>query len=85
MQRLWDEERAAGSRVLRLATLGRLGGAERIVRVHVDRALTALTEEEQDLAATMFDHLVTPSGAKIAHGTADLAGTRARPSRQWSP
>jgi WD40 repeat protein len=73
MQRLWDEERAAGSRVLRLATLQRLGGAEQIVGAHVDRALTALTAAEQDLAATMFDHLVTPSGAKIAHGAADLA------------
>jgi WD40 repeat protein len=73
MQRLWDEERAAGSRVLRLATLQRLGGAEQIVGAHVDRALTALTTAEQDLAATMFDHLVTPSGAKIAYGAADLA------------
>jgi WD40 repeat protein len=73
MQRLWDEERAAGSRVLRLETLQRLGGAEQIVGAHVDRALTALTSAEQDLAATMFDHLVTPSGAKIAHGSADLA------------
>ena len=25
------------------------------------------------VAAGMFDHLVTPSGAKIAHGVADLA------------
>ncbi len=73
MQRVWDEERAAGSRVLRLATLEELGGAERIVGVHVDRALTALTAAQQDLAATIFDHLVTPSGAKIAHGAADLA------------
>jgi hypothetical protein len=73
MQRLWDEERAAGSRTLRLATLERLGGAERIVGAHVERALTALSVAEQDLAATMFDHLITPSGAKIAHGAADLA------------
>jgi hypothetical protein len=73
MQRLWDEEHVAGSRVLRLATLQRLGAAEQIVGAHVDRALMALTSAEQDLAATMFDHLVTPSGAKIAHGAADLA------------
>ena len=32
MQRLWDEERSAGSRTLRLETLERLGGAEQIVR-----------------------------------------------------
>src|SRR5581483_8038996 len=73
MQRLWDEERAAGSRVLREETLERLGGAEEIVGDHVKRALTALDPAEKDLAATMFDHLVTPSGAKIAHAAGDLA------------
>src|SRR5262245_5999599 len=34
MQRLWDEERAAGSRELRRSTLVRLGGAEQIGRDH---------------------------------------------------
>ena len=73
MFRLWDEERGAGSRVLRRETLRRLGGAEQIVRDHVDEALTGLTAEEKDLAAQMFDHLVTPSGTKIAHEVGDLA------------
>src|SRR5581483_1967901 len=62
MQRLWDEERAAGSRVLREETLERLGGAEEIVGDHVKRALTALDPAEKDLAATMFAHLVTAAG-----------------------
>ena len=64
---------SAGSRVLRRETLRRLGGAEQIVRDHVDEALTGLTAEEKDLAARMFDHLVTPSGTKIAHEVGDLA------------
>jgi WD40 repeat protein len=73
MRRLWDEERGAGSRTLLLETLSRLGGAEQIVRDHVDRALTELTPVEKDVAARLFDHLVTPSGSKIAHEVADLA------------
>jgi WD40 repeat protein len=74
MTRLWETERAAGSRVLRLASLVELGGASQIVRDHLDHALDALSPHEQDLAASMFNHLVTPSGAKIAHDAADLAG-----------
>jgi WD40 repeat protein len=73
MQRLWDEERGADSPRLRLQTFDRLGGAEEIVRDHVESALTALTPPEKDAAARMFDHLVTPSGTKIAHEAGDLA------------
>ena len=73
LRRLWDEERDAGERRLRLDTLQRLGGAEQIVRDHVERALTDLSPEEKDVAALLFDHLVTPSGTKIAHEAADLA------------
>src|SRR5205823_8902455 len=73
LERLWEAERAAGSGVLRLATLRELGGAEAIVRAHLERALGRLEPAEQDVAATMFDHLVTPSGSKIAHRPGDLA------------
>jgi WD40 repeat protein len=73
MQRLWDEEHAAGSATLRLETLGRLGGADQIVSDHVDDALAKLTPAERDIAARLFDHLVTPSGTKIAHEVGDLA------------
>jgi WD40 repeat protein len=74
LDRLWEVERAAGSHTLRLATLEELGGAERIVRDHLQRALESLTPEQQELAANVFEHLVTPSGSKIAHGVGDLAG-----------
>ncbi len=73
LARLWDEERSTGSGTLRLATLERLGGAAEIVRSHLDRVLTSLSAGEQDVAAAAFEHLVTPSGAKIAHSAPDLA------------
>lgn len=73
MSRLWAEEIQAGQTVLRLATLQQLGGAERIVRTHLDTVLATLTPAEQQCAARVFHHLVTPSGAKIAHSVPDLA------------
>src|SRR5205823_12649248 len=57
----------------RVETLHRLGGAATIVRDHLHGALDELDAEEQDVAASMFEHLVTPSGTKIAHRAPDLA------------
>jgi WD40 repeat protein len=73
LERLWEAERERGSSVLHLSTLGELGGAEAVVRAHLERALGRLEPAEQDVAATMFSHLVTPSGSKIAHRPGDLA------------
>jgi CHASE2 domain-containing sensor protein len=73
LTRLWDEERAAGSRTLHLATLERLGGADEIVRTHLDAALAGLSKRERDLSWRVFRQLVTPSGTKIAHRPGDLA------------
>ena len=72
MQRVWEVERASGSNVLRRETLERLGGPASIVGEHLERALATLTPAQQALAAQVFNHLVTPSGTKIAHGTRDL-------------
>ena len=74
LERLWEVEEAEGSNVLRLGTLERLGGADTIVREHLERALESLDPRQQELAAEIFDHLVTPSGTKIAHAVGDLAG-----------
>lgn len=74
MSRLWTEEKNQGSHVLRYETLRRLGGAERIVRRHLDEAMEGLDEEERAVAARMFHQLVTPSGIRIVHSTSDLAG-----------
>ena len=73
MQRLWDVERAAGSTRLRAETLDSLGGAGQIVADHLERAIEALTPAQREIAARLFDHLVTPSGTKIAHEASDLA------------
>jgi len=73
MTRLWDEERAQGSRVLRYDMLETLGGAQAIVRAHLKRALSNLSPAEEALAAKIFDRLVTPSGSKIAQSPRDLA------------
>jgi WD40 repeat protein len=73
LTRLWEEEQRAGSRVLRLRTLNRLQGAERIVATHVDSAIATLSTAEQAVAARVLRQLVTPSGTKIALRAADLA------------
>jgi WD40 repeat protein len=84
MTRLWAETMRAGSDVLRLEVLDRLGGAERIVRTHLDEAMQALPPGEQDVAARVFHHLVTPSGTKIAHTASDLAEYEDVPERELS-
>jgi hypothetical protein len=73
MTRLWQEELGAGSRILRTETLDRLGGAEEIVSSHLDAAVGSLSPAETDIAARVFNHLVTPSRTKIAHSVPDLA------------
>jgi len=74
MNRIWDAEMAAGSHTLRFKTLEGLGGAENIVRTHLDTVLKKrLTRSQRVAAARLFRHLVTPSGTKIAHSMQDLA------------
>lgn len=85
MTRLWDEERRAKSQVLRRATLTRLGGAERIVRTHLDAAMNALPSGDQNVASHIFRYLVTPSGTKIAHTAPDLASYTELPLKQVTP
>jgi len=85
MQRMWDVERAAGSSVLRAATLDELGGAGEVVAHHLERAIDALTPAQQEIAARLFDHLVTPSGTKIAHEAPDLAAFAGASAAEVSP
>jgi conflict system STAND superfamily ATPase/WD40 domain-containing protein len=73
LERLWEVERERGSDRLRASTLAELGGAERIVEEHLERALAGLDNSERGLVARLFNHLVTPSGTKIAHAVDDLA------------
>jgi WD40 repeat protein len=85
MTRLWDEEMRAGSHLLRLATLDRLGGAGEIVERHLDAAMRALPPTQQDAAVRIFHHLVTPSGTKIAHTVPDLADYAELPQGELTP
>ena len=84
MKRLWETELTRGSRTLHRATLEELGGAQTIVRTHVDRALDDLPEEAREAAVDIFHHLVTPSGTKIALAASDLAEYTGRPAAQSS-
>jgi hypothetical protein len=79
MARLWDVESARGSPTLRVSTLAELGGAQEIVRTHLDAALHGLDAGQRDTAAALFHQLVTPSGTKIAHAVPDLAEYARRP------
>jgi WD40 repeat protein len=85
MNRLWEEDVSASSYSLRLKTLETLGGAQRIVRTHLDAAMKALPQNEQDVAARVFHYLVTPSGTKIAHTIPDLAGYSELPREHLLP
>ena len=84
MKRLWETEVTRGSRTLHRATLEELGGAQTIVRTHVDRALDDLPEEAREAAVDIFHHLVTPSGTKIALAASDLAEYTGRPAAESS-
>jgi tetratricopeptide (TPR) repeat protein len=73
LTRLWDEEHAAGSSVLRLQTFEKLGRATNIARTHLDVMMSRLTAVELDAAAAVLRYLVTPTGSKIAQEPAALA------------
>lgn len=90
LTQLWDEERRLGSRTLRVATFTEpppagLGGAEQIVRTHLDGEMARLDPAERDVAAQAFRFLVTRTGAKIALGVEDLAGYTALPDTALAP
>jgi WD40 repeat protein len=82
LMRLWRDELAAGSDTLRLSTLHRLGGAQEIVRTHLDRVMESFPKREQVLAARIFHQLVTPGGTKIAHYVDDLANYVSAPAAE---
>jgi len=85
MTRLWQKEMQDNSRLLRRKTLDDLGGAESIVKTHLDDVMNTLSPTEQEAAAVAFYHLVTPSGTKIAHTVTDLAGFTKLPKDQLEP
>ena len=73
MSRLWEEERGNGSSSLRIETLRRLGGGDRIFRNHFDSVMKSLPRRQRSVAARVFQYLVTPHGTKIALPPSALA------------
>ncbi|HEY6141467.1 MAG TPA: hypothetical protein VI670_27230 [Thermoanaerobaculia bacterium] len=72
LMKVWEVERRAKSPVLRASMLERLGGAETIVRDHVESVMTSLRPAQRHASAAIFDRLVTPTGSKIAYNADDL-------------
>jgi tetratricopeptide (TPR) repeat protein len=85
MTRLWDEEMRKGSLELRLETLDGFGGANNIVRTHLDATMSSLPDHERNIAANIFHYLVTPSGTTIAHTITDLSEYANIPQEQLVP
>lgn len=75
MTRLWEKMEADKSHNLRLSMLNDLGGAEIIVKAHFNEQMSLLSNKEQDIAADIFQYLVTPAGSTIAYPVFDLVGT----------
>jgi hypothetical protein len=73
MSKLWNYERDRDSSVLHLSTLNHLGSATAIVEGHLEGVMAALGEQNRDIAARVFERLVTPSGTKIAYSVHDLS------------
>jgi WD40 repeat protein len=82
MEEVWEREAERRSPLLRRSTLAELGEAKEIVRTHLDTALGALAAEQRETAVDVFDHLVTPSGTKIALRIPDLVAYSRRPADQ---
>ena len=70
---------------MRVATLRALGGADEMVRTHLDVRMSALTRHQRDVAAAVFHQLVTPSGTKVARSLDDLAAYTGVPAAQIEP
>ena len=85
LERLWEVERGRGSDRLRAQTLAELGGAERIVEEHLERALSGLDTGERDLVARLFNYLVTPSGRRSPTRSTTSLATPTRIRRRLEP
>jgi hypothetical protein len=73
LSEVWRCEWRNGSTRLRYKTLSEMGGASCIVRNHVNSVMNNLpSDHHREIAACMFQYLVTPSRTKIAQRTEDL-------------
>lgn len=82
LTRVWNEEQAHHSFLLRQQTLDELGGAQMIVTTYLDTTMASLSVEQQAIAARFFDRLVTLGGAKIALSLQELIGYAHAPAAE---
>ncbi|MGA9995007.1 MAG: hypothetical protein WBP93_06320 [Pyrinomonadaceae bacterium] len=73
MTRLWNEEVKAGSHSMKISTLEKIGGTQKIVRTYLSEVMSNLPYVQRVMASRLLSHLVTPSGTKIALSAGDLA------------
>jgi hypothetical protein len=73
LEHLFRAEEQAKSRVLRLETLLRLGGVDKIVSGYLDAAMGVLSDDDRDLASRILRRLVSPAGTKVGHSATELA------------
>ena len=86
MTRLWSGARLAGGRRrMEKAALDALGGARNVVKLHLYDTLGQLPPDGRAVAADLFQQLVTPSGAKVAHTTDDLVSFAKQPAARVIP
>lgn len=82
LTRVWNEEQARQSLMLRQQTLDELGGAQTIVATYLDNTMSSLPATQQAIAARFFDRLVTLGGAKIALSLHELIGYAHAPAAE---
>ncbi|MEN3325393.1 MAG: hypothetical protein V7638_200 [Acidobacteriota bacterium] len=85
MKRVWHDETTVTTHELKTGTLEKLGGSQKIVEQHLDKFMEVLSEREQEVAASIFYYLVTPSGEKIAHTVKTLAEYTKLPIEEVEP
>lgn len=84
MMRLWNEAMQSEPCELHPAMLDDPDRAEKIVQSHLNEVMEKLNADEQEVAARVFHHLVTPSGTKIAQKVSDLAEYAGIPKAELS-
>jgi hypothetical protein len=72
------------STLLRFATLQELGGAENIVRMHLDQVMERFSVEDRQMASRVFRYLITPSALRSRIPPSTLPVTRMTTAPQSS-
>src|SRR4029450_9178094 len=86
LMRLWDE-RDRNLNQLDEQTYDGLGGAQNIVRTHLDNVMSDkfVDDKQRDIAARLFQYLVTPETEKIAPRPAALPAWIHEPIERVEP